>query len=88
VKELAEKAYGLYEKFRPEIPPGYIGDMTSVSWLFMRPFFVGWGNPFWGKEFWVKNQGELILEPKVFEDFQKISRRADFQGDIQRRMFL
>ena len=25
VKELAEKAYALYEKFRPEIPPGKKG---------------------------------------------------------------
>jgi hypothetical protein len=25
VKELAEKAYALYEKFRPEIPPGKTG---------------------------------------------------------------
>ena len=88
MKELAGKANSFCAKFRLEIPPGYIGDMTSVSQLFMRSFFVGWDNPFWGKEFRVKKQGRLILEPKAFEDFQEISRRADFHGDILRRMFL
>jgi hypothetical protein len=30
--QLIEKGYGLYEKFRPEIPPGKKGWGLSVSW--------------------------------------------------------
>jgi len=32
VKERAEKAYALYEKFRPEIPPGKKGWGPPASW--------------------------------------------------------
>ena len=32
VKELAEKAYALYEKFRPGIPPGKNGWGPPASW--------------------------------------------------------
>lgn len=30
---LAERAYGLYEKFRPAIPPGKKGWVSPASWI-------------------------------------------------------
>jgi len=63
--------------------------LASVS-LFIERSYSLWmaGYSSSGKEKRGKKQLGLILQPKAFEDFQEVSRFANFQVDILRRLSL